>query len=121
MKVVSALLVAAAVTLVTGPAGAQGYPTKPVRLIVPVTPGSSTDITARAVAERLTQQLGQPVVVENRPGAGGRIGGELVARAAPDGYTILVNSSAHTANPAIYKEMPFDTAADFAGITPLVN
>lgn len=121
MKLFSTLLAAAVVTAGASVASAQNFPSKPVRLVVPFTPGSSTDITARAVADRLTQALGQPVVVENRPGAGGRIGAEIVARAAPDGHTLLVNSSAHTANPAIYKEMPFDTATEFAGITPLVN
>lgn len=121
MKLFNTLVVAAVVTAAASVASAQSFPSKPIRLIVPFTPGSSTDITARAVADRLTQALGQPVVVENRPGAGGKIGSELVARSAPDGHTLLVNSSAHTANPALYKEMPYNTAADFAGITPLVN
>ncbi len=121
MKLLTTLTAAVALVVMTAPVSAQNYPNKPVRLVVPFTPGSSTDITARAVAEKLTTALGQPVVVENRPGAGGKIGGEIVARAAPDGYTLLVNSSAHTANPALYKDMPFNTATDFAGITPLVN
>ena len=121
MKLFSTLIVAAAATVLASAASAQSFPNRPVRLVVPFTPGSSTDITARAVAEKLTAALGQPVVVENRPGAGGKIGGEIVAKAAPDGYTLLVNSSAHTANPALYKDMPFNTATDFAGITPLVN
>lgn len=121
MKILKSLIAAAAVTVLASAASAQSFPSKPIRLVVPFTPGSSTDITARAVADRLSVGLGQPVVVENRAGAGGKIGSEVVARAAPDGHTLLVNSSAHTANPALYKEMPFDTAADFAGITPLVN
>jgi tripartite-type tricarboxylate transporter receptor subunit TctC len=121
MKFFSTLIAAVAATVLADAASAQNFPTRPIRLVVPFTPGSSTDITARAVAEKLTTALGQPVVVENRPGAGGKIGGEIVAKAAPDGYTLLVNSSAHTANPALYKDMPFNTATDFAGITPLVN
>jgi len=121
MKLVSTLIAAAAAAVLASAASAQGFPNKPIRVIVPFTPGSSTDITARAVGERLSAALGQPVVIENRPGAGGKIGGEIVARAAPDGHTLLVNSSAHTANPALYKDMPFNTATDFAGITPLVN
>jgi tripartite-type tricarboxylate transporter receptor subunit TctC len=121
MKLFSTVIVAAAAAVLASAASAQSFPTKPIRLVVPFTPGSSTDITARAGGERMSAALGQPVVVENRPGAGGKIGGEIVARAAPDGYTLLVNSSAHTANPALYKDMPFNTATDFAGVTPLVN
>jgi len=121
MKLLTTLTAAVVLVVMAAPVSAQSFPNKPIRLIVPFSPGSSTDITARAVGERLSQSLGQPVVVENRPGAGGKIGGEIVARAAPDGYTLLVNSSAHTANPALYKDMPFNTATDFAGITPLVN
>ncbi len=121
MKLFSTVIVAAAATILASAASAQSFPNKPIRLVVPFTPGSSTDITARAVGERLSAALGQPVVVENRPGAGGKIGGEIVANAAPDGHTLLVNSSAHTANPALYKDMPFNTATAFAGVTPLVN
>lgn len=121
MKLLTSLTAAVALVVMAAPVSAQSFPNRPIRLVVPFTPGSSTDITARAVGERLSQALGQPVVVENRPGAGGKIGGEIVAKATPDGYTLLVNSSAHTANPALYKDMPFNTATDFAGITPLAN
>ena len=121
MKLLTILTAAIALVVMAAPASAQSFPNRPIRLVVPFTPGSSTDITARAVGERLSAALGQPVVVENRPGAGGKIGGEIVAKAAPDGHTLLVNSSAHTANPALYKDMPFNTATDFAGITPLAN
>ena len=123
MRVVRALLfVLFAVTaLPAARAVAQDYPNRPIRFVVPFTAGSSTDIAARAVADRLGTAMGQPIVVENRPGAGGRVGAEAVAKATPDGYTLLVHSSAHTANPAIYKDLPFDTANDFAAITPLVN
>jgi tripartite-type tricarboxylate transporter receptor subunit TctC len=107
--------------LVAGRAAAQAWPNRPIRVIVPFTAGSSTDIVSRAISDKLGAALGQTIVVENRAGAGGRVGGEAVARAAPDGHTVLVNSSAHTVNPAIYADMPFDTAADFAAVTPLAN
>jgi tripartite-type tricarboxylate transporter receptor subunit TctC len=124
MKTKIAALVAAlpiAALLVAGPAAAQTYPAKPIRVIVPFTPGSGTDIVARAVGEKLSVALGQPVVVENRPGAGGTIGANLVAKADPDGYTLLVHSSGHTVNPAIYTNLPYDTAKDFVGVTPLAS
>ncbi len=103
------------------PAQAQTWPTKPVKLVVPFTPGSATDIIARTLGERLSAVLGQPVVVENRAGAGGTIGAAAVAQSAPDGYTLLVQSSAHTVNPHIYTSLPYDTLRDFAGVTPLVT
>jgi tripartite-type tricarboxylate transporter receptor subunit TctC len=121
MKLMTSMLVAGAAILMSSAVLAQAYPNKPVRIVVPFTPGSSTDITARMVGERLTAVLGQPFVVENRPGAGGRLGAEIVAKAAPDGHTLLVHSSAHTATPALYKDIPYNTEADFAGVTPLVN
>jgi tripartite-type tricarboxylate transporter receptor subunit TctC len=102
-------------------AAAQAWPSKPLRVIVAFTPGSATDIVARAVGAQLSTQLGQPVVVENRPGAGGTVGAAVVAKADPDGYTLLVNSSSHTVTPSTYKTLPYDTAADLAGITPLAN
>jgi tripartite-type tricarboxylate transporter receptor subunit TctC len=88
---------------------------------VPFTPGSTTDIIARGVTDRLAVGLGQPVVVENRSGAGGTIGAAVVAKADPDGYTVLVHSSSHTVNPATYESLPFDTLRDFAGVTPLAS
>jgi tripartite-type tricarboxylate transporter receptor subunit TctC len=100
---------------------AQGYPTKPVRLIIAFTPGSSTDIVGRAVAAKLQEMWGQPVVAENRTGAGGSIGSAAALREAPDGYTLLANSSAHVANPSIYKTLPYDTLKDFANIAPLAG
>jgi tripartite-type tricarboxylate transporter receptor subunit TctC len=98
---------------------AQSWPSKPLKVIVPFTPGSGTDIMARTVSERLSAQLGQPIVVENRPGAGSTIGAGVVAKSDPDGYTILVNSSSHTVTPTTYPNQPYDTVRDFAGITPL--
>jgi tripartite-type tricarboxylate transporter receptor subunit TctC len=98
---------------------AQTYPTKPVRLVVAFTPGSSTDIIGRAVAAKLQEMWGQPVVVENRAGAGGTVGSEFVLRADPDGYTLLANSSAHAANPGMYKELRYDTMRDFVNLALL--
>ena len=100
---------------------AQAWPTKTVRVVVPLTPGSATDILARTVSERLSGQLGQPVVVENRPGASTTIGAAAVAKADPDGHTILVTSSAHTVAPFLYSSLSYDTARDLAGVTPLAN
>jgi tripartite-type tricarboxylate transporter receptor subunit TctC len=102
-------------------ASAQQYPHKAVRVVVPFTPGSTTDIIARTVTERLAASFGQPVIVDNRSGAGGTIGAGIVAKAAPDGYTVLVHSSSHTVNPATYPNLPFDTARDFSGVTPLAS
>jgi tripartite-type tricarboxylate transporter receptor subunit TctC len=110
---------AAIAVLCAAPSFAQNYPSRPIKIIVPFTPGSGTDIVARAVGDKLNAALGQPVVIENRPGAGGTIGGALVAAATPDGYTLLVHSSGHTVNPSIYPNLSYDTAHDFAGITTL--
>ena len=98
---------------------AQSYPAKPVRLVVAFTPGSSTDIIGRAVAAKLQETWGQPVVVENRAGAGGTVGSEFVLRSDPDGYTLLANSSAHAANPGMYKELRYDTMRDFVNLALL--
>jgi tripartite-type tricarboxylate transporter receptor subunit TctC len=112
-------LVALLLALVAGGAWAQNFPTKPVRLIISFTPGSSTDIIGRAVAAKLQEVWGQPVVVENRPGAGGTVGSEFVARSDPDGYTLLANSSAHAANPGMYKDLRYDTLRDFVNLALL--
>ena len=114
-----ALAAVAAVLLGSGGAAAQNWPDKPIHIIVPFTPGSATDVVARAVAAAMTKNLGQTVIVENKPGAGGTIGAGQVAKAAPDGYTLLANSSAHTVNPAIYPNMTFDTAKDLPAVTLL--
>jgi len=99
----------------------QNWPNKPVRVIVPVTAGSALDITARVIAERLSAQFGQTFVVENRTGAGGTIGAAFVAKSDPDGYTILIHSTAVTIFPATFANLPFDTARDFAAVTPAVS
>ncbi len=103
------------------PAPASNWPNKTLRVVVPFTPGSATDAVARIVTERLGTQLGQTIVVENRPGAGGTIGVGVVAKANPDGYTLLVHSSSHTVTPTTYSNTPYDTLRDFSGITPLAN
>jgi len=100
-------------------AGAQAWPTKPLRAIVPVGAGSSTDIVHRLVLEQLSVQLAQPIVVENRVGAGGTIGSAIVARAEPDGYTILAHGSAHTIAPALYKTLPYHPSRDFIAVVPV--
>jgi tripartite-type tricarboxylate transporter receptor subunit TctC len=103
----------------TAQAFAQGYPNKPVHAIISFTPGSSTDIVGRIVLQKLAEMWGQPVVPENRAGAGGSIGTMAVAKAPPDGYTLLVDSNAHTVTPSIYAKLPYDTLKDFVDITPL--
>jgi tripartite-type tricarboxylate transporter receptor subunit TctC len=112
-------LIAIALAMCSAHAAAQGFPSKPVRLVISFTPGSSTDIIGRAVAAKLQEMWGQPVVVENRPGAGGTVGSEMVVRSDPDGYTLLANSSAHAANPGMYKEMRYDTLRDFVNLALL--
>ena len=113
------VLAAASIFFFTEQINAQSYPSKPVHVIISFTPGSSTDIVGRVVFAKVSEYWGQPVVAENRGGAGGSIGSVAVAKAAPDGYTLLINSSAHAVNPAIYAKLPYDTAKDFADIAPL--
>ncbi len=113
------ILFCAALCAATLQAFAQDFPNKPVHVIISFTPGSSTDIVGRIVIQKLTELWNQPVVPENRAGAGGSIGSAVVAKAAPDGYTLLINSNAHTVNPAIYAHLPYDTLKDFSDIAPL--
>ena len=121
MKQLLLQMIAAAFMLNAADTHAQAYPGKPVTIIVPFTPGSATDISARAVQQKLSEFWGQPVIIENRPGAGGTIGAGMVAKAAPDGYTLLVHSSGHAANPAIYAKLSYDTFKDFAEVTPVAG
>ena len=100
---------------------AQSYPTKPVRIVVPFTAGSATDILARTVGQKLSELWGQPVVIDNRPGAGGTIGAAIVAKSPGDGYTLLVHSAAHAYNPAIYSNLTYDTIKDFVEVVPLAG
>ncbi|MDI3307709.1 MAG: tripartite tricarboxylate transporter substrate-binding protein [Acetobacteraceae bacterium] len=111
-----ALSLALAASLAPSTLRAQAWrPDRPIRLVVPFAPGGSNDIVGRIIAEAASQALGQPIVVENRAGAGSMIGAEVVARAAPDGYTLLINS-AHSAVPAIVARVPYDTIKDFVGV-----
>jgi tripartite-type tricarboxylate transporter receptor subunit TctC len=103
--------------LLAGPACADNWPSKPVKLVVPYPPGGSTDITARVVADNLRPLLGQPVVIDNRPGAAGNIGAEVVAKSAPDGYTLLMATSTHATNPSLYKSLPYDFVQDLAPVS----
>jgi tripartite-type tricarboxylate transporter receptor subunit TctC len=101
-------------------ASAQGdYPNKPVRVIVPFTAGSTTDIIARAITDKLGASMGQTFVIDNRGGASGTIGQAAVASAPADGYTIMIHSSSHTVNPSTFAKLPFDTVRDFAAVTPI--
>jgi tripartite-type tricarboxylate transporter receptor subunit TctC len=120
---VSAVVAFAAVTV--GSAGAQtstetqAWPSKPIRVISPIGAGSAADILSRVFSEQLSLQVGQPVVVENRPGAGGTIGANAVAKATPDGYTVLIHSNGHTIAPAVYPNLPYDPVTDFIAVGPL--
>jgi tripartite-type tricarboxylate transporter receptor subunit TctC len=99
----------------------QAYPAKPIRLIVAFAPGGIADFSARSVSQKLSESLGVPVIVENRPGAGGITGAEVVAKSPPDGYTLLVTSISHTINPSIRKNLPFDAVRDFAPVTLITD
>ena len=100
-------------------AAQSAYPNKPIRVIVPFAAGSTTDIIARAIADKMGASMGQTLIIDNRGGASGTIGQAAVASAAPDGYTIMVHSSSHTVSPSTFAKLPFDTLADFTGITPI--
>jgi tripartite-type tricarboxylate transporter receptor subunit TctC len=115
------ILISAALLLSAGVALAQAYPSKPIRIVVPFTAGSATDIMARIVGEKLGAAWGQTVVVENKPGAGGTVGSAFVAKSEADGYTLLVVSTGHVVNPVLYPGLSYDTVGDFAGITPLAS
>lgn len=116
-RVASFALAAATMSAAAGDVLAQAYPVRPVRVIVPFAPGGGSDIVTRLVAQRLTDSLGQPVIVDNRPGASGNIGHALAAKAAPDGYTMVLGSSNFVANPALVKNNPYDAVKDFAPVT----
>jgi tripartite-type tricarboxylate transporter receptor subunit TctC len=98
-------------------ARAQDYPSKPIRLIVPYAPGGSSDIIARLLGQHLSASMGQPFVVDNRPGAGGIVGTALLAKSAPDGYSLLLQDMPHTINPAVYGQVPYDPVRDFTPVT----
>ena len=115
----SLAIAAAALALPLAAAAQSGYPNKPIRVIVPFAAGSTTDIIARAISDKMAQSMGQPVVVENKGGASGTIGQAAVAQSAPDGYTIMIHSSSHTVSPHTFAKLPFDTLADFVPVTPI--
>lgn len=110
---------AAAFVMVSAAKAAIEYPSRPIRIIVPQSPGASTDLTARLIGQKLSESFKQPVVVDNRPGAGTTHGTDMVVRATPDGYTLLVVASSISINPSIYKKLPYDTLRDLAPITQL--
>ena len=113
----SALLLAC----VSGMVQAQAWPTKPIRIIVSYAAGGGVDITARLLAPKLSEALGQPILIENRAGSGGVIGGEVAAKAAPDGYTFLLDASSHSVNPSLQAKMPFDTLKDLVPVSLILR
>jgi len=115
------LLIGALALALAGGAQAQTWPDKPVHIIVAFTPGSATDVIARSMSNELSARLGQPVIIENRPGAGGTIANAFVSKAPADGYTLLVDSSGHTVNPWIYGNLSYDTVKDLKGVTLLAR
>jgi tripartite-type tricarboxylate transporter receptor subunit TctC len=100
---------------------AQGYPARPVRIIVPYPPGGATDVIARVLAQKLNESWQQAAVVENKPGASGTVGSEIVAKSAADGYTLLLQGTQHAINLSLYKQLPFDTLRDFAPVAYLAS
>ena len=115
-RIYCSLAVGLRVIILCADASAQSYPVRPIRLIVPYAPGGGVDIVARALAQELTKRLGQQIIVDNRTGAGGNIGSDVVAKATPDGYTLLIASPANAVNPSLYAKMPFNPARD---LTPV--
>ncbi|OGA43147.1 MAG: hypothetical protein A3G24_23745 [Betaproteobacteria bacterium RIFCSPLOWO2_12_FULL_62_13] len=117
-RIACAALFAILIVLPARPAvAAEAYPQKPVRLVIPFSPGGGTDVLARALSVKLEEALGASVVLDNRPGAGGTLGAGVVARAAPDGYTLLFTSASYTFAPSLYKDLPYDPLKDFKPIT----
>src|SRR5258708_25933579 len=100
---------------------AQSYPNRPVRIVVPFPAGGPADALGRVLADQLNKMWGQPVIVENRGGAGGNIGAEVVARAAPDGYTLLLNASSHVINASLYEKLPYDPIKDFTPVSEIAS
>src|SRR5438067_9879039 len=121
MRRLCLMVTLAAVALHAGGAVAQNYPSKPIRIVVPFVAGGAVDALARMVGAKLSESLGQPVIVENRPGAGGNIAADAVAKSPPDGYTILQNTNGQAISPALYRSLPFDVVKDFIPVTQLVS
>lgn len=118
--VAHSLLLGAAFSLPLA-ASAQAFPSKPLRIVVPNAPGGAADLTARAVGQKIGEALGQPVVIDNKPGAGGVVAGDMVAKAAPDGHTLLLISSGTAVSASLFKSLPFDTVKDFIPVAPLAS
>ena len=116
----SSLVAAAAISACVAPALAQ-YPERPIHLLVPFAPGGGTDIVARQLSPKLNDKLGRQIIIENRDGAGGVIASNLTARAAPDGYTLLLTTTNHSANPSMIKELPYDSVNDFSMISLMAD
>src|SRR5438046_580083 len=113
-----ALVAAACLLLLTGTALAQEkFPSKPIRILVPFSPGSATDFFARLIGQKMSENWGQPVLIENKPSAGGVIASELVQKAPPDGHTLMITSIGHAVNASLYRKLPYDTVKDFSRIT----
>ncbi|MGV3633432.1 MAG: tripartite tricarboxylate transporter substrate binding protein [Pseudorhodoplanes sp.] len=121
MERASLLLAAALVAFTSTGACAQGYPNQPVRIVVPFAAGGAVDTVARVVGQKMSESLGQPVVIENKPGAGGNLAADTVARSAPDGYTVLLTTNGHAISPALYRSLPFDAVKDFIPVTQLIE
>jgi tripartite-type tricarboxylate transporter receptor subunit TctC len=121
LKAPARILAAASLALSALSAAAQDYPVKPVRVLIPWPPGGSNDIVGRLVAQKLSENTRQQFVIDNRGGASGTIGSEVFAKTEPDGYTIMIHSATHVANPHLFKKLPYDTLNDFAGITTLAR
>src|SRR5438105_3606093 len=122
MRLLRCVLLFAAAALLALPAAAESYPTRPIRLYLAFPPGGAADIVARLVAQQMSIRLGQPVVVENKPGSGGNIVGELIAHAAPDGYSLLIGpDNLFTINPHLFSNMSFDPGKDIAPVSTVVS
>ncbi len=121
IRTTTTVLLAAAALAVTSFAWAQSYPNRPVRVVVPYPPGGGTDVVARTIAQKMTEAMGQPLVVDNRGGANGILGTDQVAKAKPDGYTVLVTIASHAINPTLYTKLPYDTATDLLPVSLLAE
>ena len=114
-------LVAIALSLAAGAAASQGYPSKAVRVVVPFAAGGVVDTTARLLAPKMSEALGQPLVIDNRPGAGGNVAADFVAKTPPDGYTVLITTHGHAISPGLYQKLPYDAVAAFAPVTQIAS
>lgn len=121
MRTIKAVSLAAALCTALAPAWSQTYPARPIRIVVPFSPGGAADILARVIGQRMTESWGQQVVIDNRTGAGGIVGSEIVAKSVPDGHTLMLTSSAHAINASLYPKLPYDTLTDFTSVAPVAS